>query len=61
LVLVASDSRHYAQLGWPCYRFSPLWLRTEDVSRIHGVNERIAVDHYARAVEFYVQLIRAPV
>ena len=59
LVLVASDSRHYAQLGWPCYRFSPLWLRTEDVSRIHGVNERIAVDHYARAVEFYVQLIRA--
>jgi len=59
LVLVASDSRHYAQQGCPCYRFSPLWMRPEDLSRIHGVNERIGVDHYARAVQFYTQLIRA--
>jgi len=59
LVLVGSDSRHYAQLGCPCYRFSPLWHRTEDLGRIHGVNERIGVDHYARAVQFYTQLVRA--
>ena len=59
LVLVGSDSRHYAQLGCPCYRFSPLWHRTEDLGRIHGVNERIGIDHYARAVEFYTELIQA--
>jgi carboxypeptidase PM20D1 len=59
LVVVATDSRHYAQLGWPCFRFSPLWNRSEDLNRIHGVNERIGVDHYARAVQFYTHLIRA--
>jgi carboxypeptidase PM20D1 len=59
LVLGGTDSRHYAPLGCPCYRFMPLWVRPEDLGRMHGVNERIAVDHYARAVEFYTELIRA--
>jgi carboxypeptidase PM20D1 len=59
LVLGGTDSRHYTPLGCPCYRFMPLRLRPEDLSRMHGVNERIAVDDYARAVEFYVELIRA--
>ena len=59
LVLGMTDSRHFAQLGCPCFRFSPLWNRPEDLSRTHGVNERIGVDHYARAVQFYMQLIRA--
>ncbi len=58
LVLGMTDSRHYSQLGCPCYRFSPLWHRPEDPSRVHGVNERIAVEHYARAVGFYTALIR---
>lgn len=61
LVMVASDSRHYAVLGCPCYRFSPLWIRPEDVSRTHGLNERIGVDYYARAVQFYAQVIGASV
>jgi carboxypeptidase PM20D1 len=61
LVLGATDSRHYAPLGGPCYRFSPLWVRPDDLIRVHGTNERIAVDDYARAVDFYTQLIQAPV
>ena len=32
-------------------------LRAEDVSRIHGVNERIAVADYAQSVRFYHQLV----
>jgi carboxypeptidase PM20D1 len=60
LVLGATDSRHYAPLGCPCYRFMPMWARPEDLNRAHGVDERIAVEHYARVVEFYVQVIRAP-
>ena len=59
LVLGATDSRHYAPLGCPCYRFMPFWLRPEDLSRAHGVNERLGVDDYARGVEFYKELIRA--
>ena len=58
LVLGMTDSRHYAQLGRPCYRFSPLWHQPEDPSRVHGVNERIAVEHYVRAVQFYTLLMR---
>lgn len=61
LVLGATDSRHYAPLGGPCYRFSPIWVRPEDLSRVHGTDERIGVDDYARAVDFYMQLIQAPV
>jgi carboxypeptidase PM20D1 len=59
LVLGGTDSRHYAPLGGPCYRFAPLWMRPEDMSRVHGANERIAVDRYAQLVEFYARLIQA--
>lgn len=60
LVLGGTDCKHYAALGGPCYRFSPLWVRPDDLARVHGTNERIAVDHYARVVEFYMRLIQAP-
>lgn len=57
LAVVASDSRHFAGLTNDVYRFSPLILKAADISRLHGINERIAVDNYIQMIKFYMQLI----
>ncbi|HKN85390.1 MAG TPA: M20 family peptidase [Nitrospiraceae bacterium] len=58
LVLGATDSRHYQTLSEQVYRFLPLQVDASDIARIHGVNERLAVDHYADAIAFYIRLIQ---
>jgi len=58
LVLGATDSRHYQSLSEQVYRFLPIRVNASDIVRIHGVNERLAVDHYADAIAFYMRLIR---
>jgi carboxypeptidase PM20D1 len=54
----ATDTKHYLPLTTDVYRFAPMSLNSEDVGRIHGTNERISVDSFASAVEFYAQLIQ---
>jgi hypothetical protein len=56
--LGATDSRHYQSLSEQVYRFLPLQVNASDIARIHGVNERLAVDNYADAIAFYMRLIR---
>jgi carboxypeptidase PM20D1 len=58
LVLGATDSRHYQSLSDQVYRFLPLQVNASDIVRIHGVNERLAVDNYAEIIAFYMRLIR---
>ncbi|KAM9320484.1 N-fatty-acyl-amino acid synthase/hydrolase PM20D1 [Gastrophryne carolinensis] len=53
-----TDSRHFVNLTNNIYRFSPFQLQPQDVSRIHGLNERISVDNLRRLVQFYYQLIQ---
>jgi carboxypeptidase PM20D1 len=57
LVLGAVDLRHFENLSDNLYRFSPIWLEPNDLDRLHGLNERISVEHYGRMVEFYYVLI----
>ena len=40
------------------YRFVPARLEPEDLPRIHGTDERIAVDNYLEIIRFYVQFLR---
>ena len=56
--VAATDSRHYAALTQDIYRFAPILMNSEDVGRIHGTNERIGPDNFARSIEFYCQLMR---
>jgi len=58
LVTGATDSRHYAALSASTYRFSPLWVKPEDLSRVHGTNERIGVENFQKMVQFYAAFIR---
>lgn len=57
LAVVASDSRHFASLTNDVYRFAPMVLKAADISRLHGINERVAVENYVQMIKFYMQLI----
>ena len=56
--IAASDTKHYAPITRDVYRFLPILADTADLERIHGTNERIGVQNFARAVQYYAQLIR---
>ena len=58
LTSVSTDSRWYYGVTDKVYRFIPMRLKSEDVARIHGINERIGVENMAEIVRFYAQLIR---
>jgi carboxypeptidase PM20D1 len=57
LVVVATDSRHFAGMSENIFRLLPLRLTPEDLERIHGTDERIAVADYERAIRTYRELI----
>ena len=56
--IAASDTKHYAPITKDVYRFLPILAEPSDLDRIHGTNERIAIDNFAKAVQYYAQLIR---
>lgn len=54
----ATDARHYAALTPNLYRFAAYKLLPEELAAFHGTDERIAIAEHARAVRFYVALLR---
>lgn len=52
-----TDTVHYTSLTNCIYRYSPTFLYPEDLTRFHGVNERISVKNYEEAINFYYHLI----
>lgn len=57
LVLVATDSRHFAGLSANTFRFQPLRLASRDLERIHGTDERVAIRDYEQAIRIYRQVV----
>lgn len=60
LVLGGTDSKHYARIAEDSYRFTPFRLGPGDLSRIHGIDERLAIANYHELIRFYRALLRAP-
>lgn len=58
LYIAASDSQHFVPIADAIYRFSPVRAKPEDLPRLHGTNERLAVANLAELVRFYHQLLR---
>ncbi len=58
LTVATTDSRHYTPICDNIYRFLPVRMTGEDLSRIHGSNERISKEDYKRGIHFYYQLIK---
>lgn len=56
--IAASDTKHYAPIAKDVYRFLPILAETSDLDRIHGTNERLGVQNFAKAVQYYAQLVR---
>jgi carboxypeptidase PM20D1 len=57
LTVVGTDSRYFLPLTQNVFRFAPIQLTQQDMQRIHGLNERIAVKDLGAAAAFYYRLI----
>jgi len=58
LMLGSSDSRHFSVVTKNIYRFAPIVVNSEDMTRIHGLNERTAIEDFKRGIGFYYRLIQ---
>lgn len=60
VVVAGTDSAHYddPSLSRDIYRFVPWKLGKTDLTRIHGLDERLSRDDYMELVHFYERLIR---
>ncbi|HEY2032206.1 MAG TPA: M20 family peptidase [Rhizomicrobium sp.] len=54
----ATDSRHYLPIADDVYRFDPFHMGPDDMSRIHGTNERLAIGDIGPATAFYMRLMQ---
>lgn len=57
LLVGGTDQKHYSKISTNLFRFLPIILETEDLKRIHGVNEKISIDNFKDIIRFYRQLI----
>jgi carboxypeptidase PM20D1 len=58
MMVGSSDSKHFTSVTKNIYRFAPLIINSEDMSRMHGLNERVNLEDYKRGIGFYYQLIK---
>lgn len=59
LTVGGTDSRYYADIADNVYRFLPVELTAQDTRRIHGIDERVSLENYKKAVDFYRMTLRA--
>ena len=52
------ESFFYQNISKNIYRFMPIQLSSNDLSMIHGVNEKISIESYMKMIEFYIHLIQ---
>ena len=57
LTMAATDSRHYVRIAPNIYRFLPIRLSGE-LELVHGVDERVRIDAYEKAIRIYATIIR---
>jgi len=58
LMSEATDSRHYLAIADAVLRFRPFPAEPEDLARVRGANERVAITDLGAAAGFYLRLIQ---
>jgi carboxypeptidase PM20D1 len=59
LTVGSTDSRYYQKIANQIFRFCPIEIDSEDLERVHGINERISVEGYKKMIEFFYLLIKS--
>ena len=58
LVVGGTDTRHYGKVSENGFRFLPIRFSADDFERMHGRDERLAIENLHFAVDFYEHLLR---
>lgn len=58
LMVQCADARHYRDLSNHVYRFSAIDMTADERKSIHGNNEKIRLESIAKAVEFFIRLMK---
>ena len=58
IVLAGTDAKKYEKVCSAVYRFAPFKVKSDDLNRMHGTNERISYENIEKCVQFYIQLIK---
>lgn len=57
LMVGGSDSKHYAKVAKNSYRFNPFLISSNEISGIHGTNERIKKVDFINGIKTYIRII----
>ena len=58
LLFGASDSRFFRKKDIPCYGVCPVLISLEELSRIHGIDERISEENMIRGTQVFVDIVK---
>ncbi len=58
LTVGLTDSRYYQKISSQIYRFSPIEISMDDLSTIHGINEKISMEAYEKLLKFFYLLMK---
>lgn len=58
IMLASSDSKHFTGVSPNIYRFAPIIVTSDDMARIHGVDERVRTEDFLKGITYYYYLIR---
>ena len=57
LLIGSTDSKHFEEVTQESFRYLPVRMDREELSKIHGVNERISISAHMQCIAFYETLI----
>lgn len=57
LTIAATDARHYAKAADAAYRINPFQITGDDLTRFHGIDERLSIENFQAGLNFYAALI----
>jgi carboxypeptidase PM20D1 len=57
LLIAQTDSRHFRKVTENIYRFIPVRMNDKILDTMHGTDERIGINEFMEAIEFYLDFI----
>ena len=57
-MIATTDTKHYIPLTDSIYRYTPFTMELPEVKMIHGINERIPVKQYGKAINYFKHLMQ---